>query len=63
MESKNSKLDIKLCKNDDDWDKFLYKSENKNFLCLSKIINSSKFKCIKYFIYKEQDIIGSEALA
>jgi len=59
MESKNSKLDIKLCKNDDDWDKFLYKSENKNFLCLSKIINSSKFKCIKYFIYKEQDIIGS----
>lgn len=59
METKNSNLIIKLCKNDNDWDKFLYKSENKNFLSISKIINSSNDNCIKYFIYKEQEIIAS----
>lgn len=52
-------LNIKLCKNDSDWDKFLYKSENKNFLSLSIIINSSKDICKKYFVYKAQEIIAS----
>lgn len=59
MESKNSKLNIKLCKNNNDWDKFLYKSENKNFLSLSKIIDSSSNNCKKYFIYKDQEIVAS----
>tara|TARA_B100000780_G_C21090725_1_gene439576 strand:+ start:547 stop:1533 length:987 start_codon:yes stop_codon:yes gene_type:complete len=59
MDSKDSKLNVKLCNNDKEWDIFLYKSENKNFLSFSKIINSSISKCKKYFIYKEQEIVAS----
>ena len=58
MDSKDSKLNVKLCNNDKEWDIFLYKSVNKNFLSFSKIINSSISKCKKYFIYKEQEIVA-----
>ena len=59
MNSETSKLKIKKCVSDDIWDDFIYSSENKNFLSLSSLINSSKTKCIKYLIYKEKEIVAS----
>lgn len=59
MKFENSKLSIRVCKSDIEWDNFINKSENKNFLCLAKIINSSKCSAKKYFIYKANEIIAS----
>ena len=59
MNSETSKLKIKKCVSHDIWDDFIYSSENKNFLSLSSLINSSKTKCIKYLIYKEKEIVAS----
>lgn len=59
MKLKNSKLSIKICENDKEWNDFIYKSENKNFLNLSTIVNSSKNLCKKYFIYKVDEIVAS----
>jgi len=59
MKLENSKLSIKICESDKEWNDFIYKSENKNFLNLSTIINSSKDLCKKYFIYKANEIVAS----
>ncbi|MDB4157550.1 hypothetical protein N9586_01340 [Candidatus Pelagibacter sp.] len=55
----NNLLTINEIKDDELWDLFILKSENKNFYSLSKIINNYTKTKKKFFIKKADEILGS----
>ena len=52
-------LTIEEVKDDDLWDQFIFKSENKSFYSLSRVINNYTKIKKKFFIKKNNEIFGS----